>query len=69
MLTKGVTPRVVTYSTILHGLFRTGRFSEAKELYLNMIKSGKQWSIHTYIIIYSKYFLEGGIPAPFKVPA
>jgi leucine-rich PPR motif-containing protein len=32
-------------------LFQTGRFSEAKELYDNMIKSGKRRHIYTYTII------------------
>jgi leucine-rich PPR motif-containing protein len=44
MLSNEVRPGIVSYTTVLQGLFRSGKFSEAKGLYLNMIKSGISWT-------------------------
>ena len=67
MLMKGLTPGVMTYSTILHGLFQTGRFSEAKELYLNMINSRTQWDIYTYNIILNGLCKNNCVDETFKI--
>jgi pentatricopeptide repeat protein len=48
MLSNAVTPGIITYSTILPGYFSLGDV-QAKELYLNMIKSGAQLDIYITI--------------------
>ena len=64
---KGLTPGVVTYSTILHGLFQTERFSEAKELCLNMINSRTKCDIYTYNIILNGLCKNNCVDEAFKM--
>ena len=67
MLSNEVRPGIITYNTVLHGLFRSGKFSEAKELYLNMIKSGMQLNIYTYNIILNGLCKTKCVDEAFKI--
>jgi leucine-rich PPR motif-containing protein len=67
MLSNGITPGVVAYNTILHGLFQTERLSKAKELYLNMINNETKWDIYTYNIILNGLCKNNCLDEAFKM--
>ncbi|CDP04645.1 unnamed protein product [Coffea canephora] len=48
---KGLTPDIVIYSTVLQGLFSSGRYLSAREIFNEMQASGMKPHFHTYCVM------------------
>ncbi|XP_047177027.1 pentatricopeptide repeat-containing protein At1g05670, mitochondrial-like [Vigna umbellata] len=67
MVEKGLTPNVVTYTTLVDGLCKRGEVDIANELLLEMSEKGLQPNVCTYIALINGLCKVGNIEQAIKI--
>ncbi|KAL5820397.1 hypothetical protein ACOSQ3_022279 [Xanthoceras sorbifolium] len=68
MISKGVVPNVVTYNTLLSGLFRVGKIKLAKELYYEIQLNNVMPDEYTYNILIDRFYKNGCVTKAIEIP-
>ena len=58
---EGSTPGIDTYTIVLKGLFRVGRFVTAKEVFNKMEAGGMEPNFHTHFVMVDGFCKKGNV--------